>query len=456
MGFDLVSYALFYPETPHPPLPFHITRHIFLLLIMYLALIFDQSFFTVFFLILSALEYVRKGHLRARIFLFFTLLFGLTFFFPLDKSFSFFNSILIYLLRTVTLYLPFFLDSVLYDKIKFTKRTTDFVFPVLFTFSSFIMSKLDPTGIGAHAATFCTDYPDFSFLPLRFAGPSFLVFIISYIASACSRWRSTRFLPRYVIKFVFKVIPLLIVFVFFGRFYWDKERKDFTISAFTSPIQCDEIPQFLDSKIKPSELIIFGGNISKCSDQTLQMIKDRSHNSLILMNINDVTAFNNGDIITRNNLNPFVVNRTFRYLVLTGSQIIDGNAYLAANADIIVTFGCKDEFEKNGYPERTATILAQTIGAHRLHISHTETKGYDKTKTSFLINAAGDIIFKENSDFFHHTTKLAPNVFVYIKEREFILDSIIIISSIIAIIIVFRPQIVNQIVNKKNKFNKAN
>ena len=454
MGIDLVGYFLFYPETPHPSLPFHISRHLFIIFLTYLTFVLDPSFFTVFFLILSILEYTRKGHLRAKILLYCTLLFANRLFFKIQSKNQFIISAITPIIRTTILYIPFILDSILYEKVNFTKRETDLVFPILLRVCSFILTEIDPHGIAVHISSYCSDYPDFSFLPLRFAGPNFLVFIISFVACICSRWKSTHYLPRSVTKAIFKLIPILIVFVFFGRFFWEAGSDNITISGFTDNLKCSEIAKMFTSKAINSNITVFGSPVSDCSQRDLQTLRDHSDNNLIIIDVNGTLAFKDGKEYRKQGRSPFLVgsgNSSLSALILNGDDILRMNSYLEKDADLIISFDCSEDIEKRGYPERTATFVAQTTGAHRLHIGKTYKKGNNDYRLSFLVNAAGHTIFREISNKFTHSTKLAKNVFYFAKIRQRISNVIFVVLFAFSIVIVCKPNITSYFVFSKKK-----
>ena len=221
-----------------------------------------------------------------------------------------------------------------------------------------------------------------------------------------------------------------------------------TISSYTSNIKCSEASNMIQNHTFQANLTVFGSPFHDCTSKDIQIFKENSQNSLLLMDINGVVAFKDGEMI-KNEQKPFVINSTLRSLIITGDDVVDGNAYLKASADIIISFLCDDIHENLGHPERSAMIIAQTTGAHRLHITHLEHNEYNKNKVSFLVNAAGELIFRENSNYFTHTTKLAPNIFILVKEREIILDVILVIACIISLVIVFKPDIVSNFVNYK-------
>jgi hypothetical protein len=423
-----VSWAIFYPQTTRDTIAFHIVRHILIIGFVFLAIRADPCFFTIFLAMLSILEYSRHASSRSLVTLHLCLCFGYWLAWRHTKNLP--GAPKFFLVRTIArataFFIPFMLDHYLVKKISATPVITDFAFPMVMGAFNQLLARFDPLGVAADLASFCNDYPDFTFLPLRIGGSAFMVVFVSFLVTAASRWRSTRFFPRSVLTILLKVIPTVIVLVYFARFtiLFPSRVENVGGVIANSEANCSVVIDALEESARLNRIVGLGGYLQNCTDSDFDRLKTASSSFNSYVFVSDVSKIwaiePNGRCQTLSNREtnkwrflgtfekPLLVNSSVgRILVLTGRQILREEYSTLFDAEIILSISGREVDELQHLPMKTAMIVSQTTGASRLHVSG--------VSDSIMLSGAGHVAFHEEFEpvdgirTFSHSVKIATN-----------------------------------------------
>ena len=424
-----VSFILFWPSTQTTFL-FHIFRHLIIIFLIYLALVIDPCFFTVFLALTSILNYSRSCNKRSLAALQISFAFGIWISLPYHNSEKKIDFYKYYSLRSIIPFIPFILDHYLVSKVGFASRLTDLAFPILFSGFNLFSSNIDPLGIIIHPSIFCRDYPDFTYLPLRYGSPSFLIFFIGILVVLTSRWQSTKVIPQFFFTLIFKIIPFLIFIVYFSDYFYKKKSYLVSIQGISinNNLKCNDFINLLKNN-SFVDILTINNNINNCSNFDLNIIKNYSSSkNLIIGNFNNVILIFGSKIYK--NLNYF--NESLgRFLILSNRNFYYEKEYFNYDADFLITLNGLIEDEIFGYPKMTSSLISQTTGTNRIHISN--------IGPSFYCDSNGHFQYIENNQSFYHSLKVTPNFFSYSKERRIIFLFITYISTLIVFIMLFFP-----------------
>jgi hypothetical protein len=406
-----VTWVLFYPEL-RTPLSFHLCRHLFLVLFVFLAVRADPCFFSVFLALLSVLDYTRRTSSRWLPTTYLSVFVG----FYLGAHLS--ASLLPWtVVRSLFLFAPFVFDRFFVKRVGFSPVLTYFAFPVVLAASNYLLSLIDPLGIATNIASFCNDYPDFTFLPLRFGGAPVLVAFVGLLAALTSRWRSTRTLPKFVFMLLFKGIPTLTVIIWGGRWLGAPSRvvRIGGVVA-NATASCGSVVSALSDLAKSNQIVGLAGVLRNCSDADWTKIVPPEGGCIIAADDENVIAFQRGGKIVKmahqeieGSQNALFLNSAVgRLLILTDRQIFHTKCYTARDADVIVSVHGREDDEVGHLPLKNSMIVSQSTGASRLHFS--------AFADSFLVSADGHAVYTEEFQAeaiytFVHSVKLAPTAF---------------------------------------------
>jgi hypothetical protein len=442
-----VAWIVFYPEL-RTPLSFHFFRHFFLVLFIFIAIRADPCFFSVFLAILSILDYTRRTSSRWLFPTYLSISAGFYLGAHLSPGLSFVTWTFI---RSTFLSLPFLFDRFFVRKVGLSRIITDFAFPVVLAACNQLGTRIDPLGIATNIASFCNDYPDFTFLPLRIGGAPFLVAFIGFLAALTSRWRSTRTLPKSVFTILFKLIPTLTVMIYVGRCLGAPSRVIHIGGAVAAAdTSCGAIVTALSDLTKLNDVIGLGGILRNCTENDIGKLT-LPHSSYIFASDNHtVFAFGpNGTVSTmasaeigaglrgRYSEPLFLDTPIGRILVLTDRQILRTEYYTAVDADLIVSVHGLAGDELNHLPLMNAMVVSQATGATRIHFS--------AFADSFLVNADGHAGFTEEFQeeavyTFSHAVKVAPNAIGGCRLRTQIAEFAILGAGVVTVIGAFFPR----------------
>jgi len=411
----IVSVFLFYPSAAHPSVIFHIFRHAIIVGFIYLAMVIDPCVFTIFLAILSIIEYSRKCNKRSLAALHITITVGIWLSSP-PSDLRPLRYVLLLLIRTSIPFMAILLDYHIIKKIGLTSRLTDLVFPFVLTGSVQLVSILDPMGIAFHPSSYCHDYPDFNFVPLRFGNASVLVFLISFLVVSTSRWRNTHVFPQVMFKFVFLVVPTLIFMVYFARLFWERNNQVYAFQGFSSSYSnCSSFINKLSSLNGVPHVVSVSKVEQKCTQEEEAIINAFTKASVVIIAHirNDIHVFLNGTSTSFSIANDSIIrfgSQIGRFTVLVDRQFLKESVFTKYDSDIIVSLAGRKNDEMNDFPKKTAPVITQTTGANLFHIS--------LDGSSFFCNSYGYFAFVERiSESFMHTTKISLNQFSYSKIR---------------------------------------
>ena len=170
----LAAWALFFPDSADASVVFHGARHAVIVGLVFLALRATPGIFALFLALLSVLEYTR--HSRARVLATVHVCVCLAFWLAARPTKSvpgappFFLRRLVF--RSSVIFAPFVVDKVLVEKVGLAPAITDLLFPLAMGAANEVLSLVDPLGIAVNLGSLCCDYPEVTFVPLRFGGLS--------------------------------------------------------------------------------------------------------------------------------------------------------------------------------------------------------------------------------------------------------------------------------------------
>jgi hypothetical protein len=426
-----VAWIVFYPEL-RTPLSFHIFRHLILILFIFIAIRADPCFFSVFLALLSLLDYTRRTSSRWLPTTYFSVFVGFCLSSHSPSIWTF--------VRSLFLFVSVLFDRFFVKKVGLSRVITDFAFPVVFGVCNQILTHMDPLGIATNVASFCNDYPDFTFLPLRIGGAPFLDAFIGFLAALTSRWRSTRTLPKSVFTILFKLIPTLTVMISIGRWLGEPARVvriGGVVADASAP--CGEIVEALLDLGHGNDIVGLGGLLRNCSDSELARLKAQRSAFIFASDEERVLVLTQTGGIETMSLDPsapgtrpvFLKSPIGRVRVLTDRQILHPEHYTSMDADLIISVHGQEEDELAHLPLKNAMIVSQSTGAARLHFS--------AFSDSFLVNADGHALFTEEFQQtavyrFTHSVKIAPNAIGWCALRTQIAEFVIFAAGALTVI----------------------
>ena len=425
----LAAWALFFPDSADASVVFHGARHVVIVLLMFLALRATPGIFALFLALLSVLEYTR--HSRARVLATVHVCVCLAFWLAARPTKSaFFLRRLVF--RSSMIFAPFVLDKVLVEKVGLAPAITDLLFPLAMGAANEVLSLVDPLGIAANLGSLCCDYPEVTFVPLRFGGLSLVTMLVAFAAVVASRWRSTRYLRRWIFPTMFKVAPVLMVAVYFGRYATATRGKLMNVvGVVVAPgTTCARAVSEAEKVVKTSGIVGVSGVLENCTAGDVERLQRMATEAGAWVFFADSEAVFAMDPVhgvktlaskeTKKWLRryfeaPLLIDSDFgRIEVLTGRQIIREEYYTWHDADLIVSVSGKEFDEADGLPIKNAMIVSQTTGASLLHVS--------SVAESFFTESDGHFAFiDEHQDkpvrTFRHTVMVHKNVFVWCSTR---------------------------------------
>ena len=430
----LAAWALFFPDSADASVVFHGARHAVIVGLVFLALRATPGIFALFLALLSVLEYTR--HSRARVLATVHVCVCLAFWLAARPTKSvpgappFFLRRLVF--RSSVIFAPFVVDKVLVEKVGLAPAITDLLFPLAMGAANEVLSLVDPLGIAVNLGSLCCDYPEVTFVPLRFGGLSLVTMLVAFAAVAASRWRSTRYLRRWIFPAVFKVAPVLMVAVYFGRHATATRGKLVNVGGVVvAPgTTCSRAIAEAEKVVRRGGIVGVSGVLGNCTDgdvERLQKMATEAGAWVFFADSEVVFAVDPARGVktlaskeTKNWLRrcfeaPLLVHSDFgRIQVLTGRQIIREEYYTWHDADLIVSVSGKEFDEVDGIPIRNAMIVSQTTGASLFHVS--------SVAESFFTESDGHFAFiDEHQDkpirTFRHTVMVNKNVFLWCSTR---------------------------------------
>lgn len=385
---SFTSYVIFWPKTGNRSFLFHFVRCFFLLLLALILLDIYPSMFSLYIFILSLIEYTRRCSRRA-LFLLYIIINSSMYlcekvFFSDFRNRSFSND----LLRSTYFFTGLVLDRITCKRFSLASYVALFSFPVILTAYSEILSIIDNFGYAAHMSSFCTDFPDLTFIILKFLGPGGVCFFVSFLAGYTSNWRITRVSVKMLSILLFQILPFCIIVIYVIKFYQNKEVHKIKVALMfnndSKTINYDDINHY-SSK---SNLIVFGYTLSINHNKINEMMKNITVPIIIYNN-----EYNNGYfiyVLKRGNITKHQVIRQQKTIFpilssfidmptldINGARIgvlADRESYYSRNfasvdVDMMITLCSPKYDEKLRVPVRTSRLITQTTGAARLHVS---------------------------------------------------------------------------------------
>lgn len=303
--------------------------------------------------------------------------------------------------------------AVVFDRLT-TKRfgivsnITLFSFPIFLTCSAEFIAVIDHLGTSIHVSSFCNTFSDFTFLPLRFIGPSGVAFAVGFFASYTSMWRVARYLGRRKFRIHMRVFPIIIVAVVVFNFFFVRSEtpaKAVVIENFNNT-DVSKIRKLIKKVKSNPEFIIIDmpitGDISLLLSLKSNSLLTFCHSSnktdtLYVVTSNGTTQF--PLVHHQKSKVPFlykmqeilVLNTTLgRTAFLVGRDILFAEFFASQPVDMIISFGASEYDEKAGLMTRVGSIISSTTGAYHFH-----TSGYSKT---YLFKGNGHLAFTANPD----------------------------------------------------------
>jgi hypothetical protein len=248
----VLSWVVYWPENSSRPL-FHVFRQLIICGFILLATFINPSLFGVTLTLLSTIEYSRRCSPRHLISLYFVFAFAFWFTgFLCSPSAAIVSprTVVGLLFKTLVLYFAFIVDHLVSVRFGQTGTITLVTFPILLTGCCEVLGVIDPFGVCLHVSSFCTDYPDFTFLLFRLFGPAGASLLVAFLASCISQWRVARLTPRMIVIFLFEVLTVLMVVVSLAR-YFSNPRTFFVRTTVVY-----DAGQFLRRKAFPGQICL--------------------------------------------------------------------------------------------------------------------------------------------------------------------------------------------------------
>ena len=421
-----LGWILFWPEKGNKSIVFHAFRQCILMLLFFLSFVVNPSLFCVYLLLVSLIEYTRRCQLIHLLILFFFVTFSTWFAGFLIQPFSnnFYPKISIYdLLRGVFIFTSVVLDRLTAKRFSLTSRFTLFSFPILLATSFQFLSNVDHLGLSIHISSFCNDYPDITLFPLIFFGPAGLTFMIGFLASYTSYWRSMKFPTNFVSFLLFKVLPITIFSVSIANTLFKQKELTATISVIQNFNQNDtihtfklineqlkghpsktdfllvELPIYIDFTELNNEIVKINKIQKKLGDSLLMFsFIDYKTNSEKLYCVSENSIEEYDAKHHKKSKLPFITSfekvltvdtKLGKTGIMTGRDVFFTEFLASDSFDFLITFGGSEYDEKSFAYERSGPLISQMTGAARFHAS-----AYAST---FLIRGNGKSLFIDTS-----------------------------------------------------------
>lgn len=420
---DIVGFVFFSPKGSNHFFVFHFFRYICIVALVYLSLVINPCFFTVFLSLLSILQYSRYINTKGFIYLIYVLFLSMYISIPRKLYSNSSEYLLDIALRVFCVYIPLVFDHYCLKSLKIPSKLQDFVFPILYTGMCFVNQYLHPYGVLSHPAVYCQDYPIFSFIPLRITGVSFLAFFISYLVSIASKWKSTEVLPSKFPNLLFVILPCSIAIVYCIKYVTTKREYQLTVIGHPYIDKCINIINKTKDFRSKHDIVVVGSDLH-CTNDEIESIADFARtvgtfivfytNETFIIAINSSGYINKFKYVRSINERSLVFNRLEVFepklshdkfgdaLILTGRNMYSESCYSYYPADILITLLPDLYDEKYDLPLFSSTIVSQRMGAYRFHVS--------KDHTSFITSSTGNKIFTEHgTDSFIHSIAYRKN-----------------------------------------------